>query len=752
MTNRSTKWDALAAWMVVHWRRCLLSAGLLTVAALTQVNRIQFDDDFRNLFRTANRAAAVTDNHNDLTCLLMVYGAPLITSEGLGVVHDLHRQLDQLDGVTNVNSILDARQPRRVGKYFLPHFPGADADAERIERAAQTAAGHPMLDGQLLSAAQDSTLLFVQLAATLDSREQIQRAIEQVRSLVEERLATTPFEFQLTGVPVIRMTLYEVFTSDQWTFNVGATMVAILVSAIAFRSLRATLIILVGPVCGVIWAMATMAVVGEPLSIVNGMVGPLTLAIGLTAAVHMMYHYRRQCAGGAVAGEAAGSTIRIVAPACGWAALTTILGFLTLGIARLETIRHFGFICAAAVALTFLAVLATLPALCVWLQPSFSQAGAEPDAVEPSRLEHWLLSVTRHVIDRPRRYCLLGVVLIVATLAVATQLKPAIAISEALPSSGDTLATLRLVEQRFQGALPITLVVQWPATASVAKVIDALVAAHDAMDGERYLSRPLSLVSLLRSLPGETVAQQRGQLRYVPPEITAQFYDSAACQSYIYTRCEDVGTHTLEPVVRDIEDRLRGLEQHHVGFDLQLTGVVIEAVQIGNEMINDLARSLLCAVPLIALVLVLTFRSWRLGTVSIIPNVFPLAATAACIVLFGWNLRLFTVSLFAIFFGIAVDDTIHILLRFRRELTGGATVHDAILEAMQKVGPAVITTTLVLSAGVSVLLLSQIFGIRCFGLLFCCGLFWALVGDLLLLPACLAWVFGGRDEPTRVDA
>ena len=206
-------------------------------------------------------------------------------------------------------------------------------------------------------------------------------------------------------------------------------------------------------------------------------------------------------------------------------------------------------------------------------------------------------------------------------------------------------------------------------------------------------------------------------------------------------------------MIRDIERRLGELELAHQGIEFRLTEVVVEAVRVGNEMINDLANSLLCAVPLIALALIVSFRSFRLGSVSIIPNVFPLAATAACIVLFGWHLRLFTVSLFAIFFGIAVDDTIHILLRFRRELLAGATVRDAILAAMRQVGPAVITTTLVLTAGLSVLLVSEILGIRRFGMLFCVGLCWALVGDLLLLPACLALFFRGRHPSTeRKDA
>lgn len=739
----------LAPVLILHRRWFVALVLALTAGALACLPCLEFDDNLRNLFESsASDSASVSPTEapqSDLTCLLMIHGAPLVTAESLERIYSIHEELDALTAVRNIASMLDARQAKRVGRYLLPYFPGADAEPSRIEDAARRAHQHPMLMGQFLTADQTATLFMVELDESLDHRTQIERATNQIRQAVEKALEGSPLQYELTGLPILRVALAKTFMRDQWRFNIGGAIVAILVSAVAFRSHFATLIILLGPLLGVVWTMGVLALVGEPLSIVNGMVGPLTLTIGLTAAVHLMYHYQRETRQGRSPEAAAVSTIQVVGPACGWASLTTMIGFATLGASRLRSIQHFGFICAMAVALTVLAVSITFPLGCVFLRPQFlRRRSGLIDKIRSVAMER-LLRVLDFVVMRPIIFCAMAVVVTVGLLFFGMRLEPAITISEALPSPSDSLGALQHVERQFGGVLPITTVIDWPAQTTTREIVEVVAAAHAVLEDQAVLSRPLSLVSLLRSLPGDGIGPQLRALRYVPPEIVDRFHSTHRRQSLLFARCSDIGTHRLQPTVENIEARLSGIADAHPGFALSLSEVIVDSVRVGNGMITDLANSLLFAVPLIALVLIVVFRSWRLSLASLIPNVFPLVATAACIVFLGWHLRLFTVSLFAIFFGIAVDDTIHLLLRFQNAISNGQPVRSAIRESIRTVGPAVVTTTIVLVAGMSVLLMSATFGIRCFGLLFCFGLVWALVGDLLLLPACLAVLFSSPD-------
>ena len=151
--------------------------------------------------------------------------------------------------------------------------------------------------------------------------------------------------------------------------------------------------------------------------------------------------------------------------------------------------------------------------------------------------------------------------------------------------------------------------------------------------------------------------------------------------------------------------------------------------------------------------------SWRCALASVIPNVFPLLCAGAFIVLSGRYLEMSSVIVFSISLGIAVDDTIHFLVRFRREMSGGADAATAVVRTFKTVGTVLVMTTIALVAGHAIVIFSGFPAVRVFGLLAAITIGSALVGDLLILPAilvCIRWPadFSGsrRIEPTGPHA
>ncbi len=109
------------------------------------------------------------------------------------------------------------------------------------------------------------------------------------------------------------------------------------------------------------------------------------------------------------------------------------------------------------------------------------------------------------------------------------------------------------------------------------------------------------------------------------------------------------------------------------------------------------------------------------------------------------ELQVPSVLAFTVLLGIAVDDTIHYVSRYKRELAAGRGVDDALVQAFLGVGRALLMTTLVLGVGFGVTLFSALPTSRLFALIIITGLVAALVGDLLLLPAAIK-AFGGRRQ------
>lgn len=119
-----------------------------------------------------------------------------------------------------------------------------------------------------------------------------------------------------------------------------------------------------------------------------------------------------------------------------------------------------------------------------------------------------------------------------------------------------------------------------------------------------------------------------------------------------------------------VEGLLQELEQRHRGYRFHLTGPVVVAACSIYEIINDLGRSLTPAGTLIFVLMTIVFRSWTLGHLSVVLNIFPQALTAAVLVGLHQSLMLTTVMTFSLCLGLSVDDTVHFLMRFKQHRHG----------------------------------------------------------------------------------
>lgn len=172
-------------------------------------------------------------------------------------------------------------------------------------------------------------------------------------------------------------------------------------------------------------------------------------------------------------------------------------------------------------------------------------------------------------------------------------------------------------------------------------------------------------------------------------------------------------------------------------FDVTVTGTMTFVEKALSFIVHDMLLSVSTAFIFIFLLMVLLFRSLRIGLLSILPNIFPLVATLTLMAAAGIQMRTATIIIFSISLGIAVNDTIHFIARYNEELEAGAEQHAAILAAMRSAGRAMVVTTMILAGGFLVDLISEFVALKQFGYLASFTLVMALLGDLLVLPACL---------------
>ena len=131
------------------------------------------------------------------------------------------------------------------------------------------------------------------------------------------------------------------------------------------------------------------------------------------------------------------------------------------------------------------------------------------------------------------------------------------------------------------------------------------------------------------------------------------------------------------------------------------------------------------------------FRSVLFGLVAILPNMTPLILTMGYMGFQGYDLNAGNVVVFSLSLGIAVDNTIHFLTRFREEIAE-RSVHEALQRTVQYTGRAIVLSSVIIISGLAVLMLSEFKPTRGFAELTSFTMLSALIGDLILLPATLA--------------
>jgi len=135
--------------------------------------------------------------------------------------------------------------------------------------------------------------------------------------------------------------------------------------------------------------------------------------------------------------------------------------------------------------------------------------------------------------------------------------------------------------------------------------------------------------------------------------------------------------------------------------------------------------------------MIVLFRSFRVGFISMLANVVPIAITFGFMGLLGISLNFATAPLAAIALGIAIDDTIHFLSRFKREFSLDHDYEGAIARTMNSVGKPILITSVILTVGFFIFLLSNFQYTRNMGMLISLTVIGAIIGDLILLPVLL---------------
>ena len=671
-------------------------------------------------------------------CIVVATSQDFFTQESLTAIRAAAAKLAALPQVTRVLWIESIPGLNLFGLPESP-LPRSDASARQMELARQRTLDNPFAAGQLISA--DSKTLLLHLDIDWFYVTSDEACTTDLRTTAEEAAATvlgSDLQFQVTGRAPLRLMMMHNHSRDSWRSQLIGYSIMVVSALVLFRGLAAVVIVAVAPALGVFWTMGLLNFFDLQNNPFNDIIVPVLVSlVGLTDAVHMMVEIRNQRAAKHEVREATRRGVARVGLACALTSLTTAIAFASLVGAHHEIVQQFGKCCVLGVVCTFVSVMTVVPLGCRSPLGRRLHVGLGKSLID-GQLRR-IGPIVAWVLQYDRRMAWIAIGATVALAVVCIRLTPDEKLYSGLSESGEAAQALRHLDRALGGLEFARVSAQWDEAAGDGELMEVLSEIDRVLAGEPLIGQPLGVHELLQALPGEgDPAERMTLLELLPAELKRAFYTPESRLAHVQFRIQDIGIARYGPVFERVEVGLAEIAARHNHFVLELQGGAVWRWRHIYRIVTDLAASLGTASIIIWLILTIVFRSIRIGLISIVPNLFPLVATGATLVVAGQYLELVTVCVFTICIGIAVDDTIHFLTRYIEEQSTGGDHREVIRRAFTGVGSALLMTTIVLVTG----MLTAVFGdardARLFGMMGALTLTTALFADIVFLPALLS--------------
>ncbi|MBT5123372.1 MAG: MMPL family transporter [Planctomycetaceae bacterium] len=714
---------------------------VLTVIAARGYQDFGFDNEARGLFRTSDSAFDKLEeifeqfrpDENDCLVVIEAGEGGFFNARSMKQLRQLQQQLVQIPLITNVLSPLS---PEMIVCKELPQalIPAVALEAVDWQQVQRDAHQHPLVAGNLLALDGKHMLLILRMGKQDLLVSDYETSVGSMLDVIDRWNTTASHVADLTGIPPVRVEVFHSIKTDTRHLMLIGSIIGGLVSICVFRNWALALMTFVGALTGGFWSLGLL---GVKLNLISTILPVLIVVIGLTDAVHIVFDIRDSRMRGIKPVRASWLAVRRLGIACAGTSITTAIGFGSLAFSQIDVIRQFGITCAVGTLITFVAVILVVPLLAgtVWVGGAYR--GNPPR--ERDMMRRWGVQYADWILQH-RRWILLGSLLFISLLvATATRLYPDSHIYESLPTNSRSTVALQKIDAQFGGILSAIILVEWQSENESdeerAVVMSAVKQVVTEVHREPDLHNPMSIVNFREMFSSCT-------LLTLPKTIEAQWFREDIGRAIVVARMRDKGIHFHQQMLVGFREQLSKVQQQHAGIEITVSGSAVVATRNLSKMITDLVKSLAIAATVIFVVLTFMFRSLRLGLVSLVPNLLPLLFTAAFLVWTGQALRLTSVLLFTVSLGIAVDDTIHFIVRYLRERKAGFSVDDAIRNSIVSVGGALLVSTFILLAGFSASATSVMPHSQLFSQLACVAIVMAFLGDMVLLPAILRFVDG----------
>ncbi|MCQ2959125.1 MAG: MMPL family transporter [Bacteroidales bacterium] len=669
---------------------------------------------------------------------------------------DMCDSIHALEGVDNIMSVGQAVQIE--GTSVTKFFKEKPQTQEELDSISSLVMKQPLYDGMLYS--EDKTTFLIMLTmrqAILDSPAR-EGLIAQIESIVDKFSEENNVQTFFTGMPYIRTQTSLKLQNELVMFIVLAVLVCAIILLLVFKSFKNMLSSMLVVGVSVVWVLGWMGMFHFEISAMSSMLPPLIIVISVPNCVFFVNKYHQEYVSHGNKIKALQRTIYKVGNAVFLSNLTTAIGFFTFIFTSSPMLKEFGIVASLGIMGVFVFSL-------LILSTTYSFIGA-PKAQELKHLEGKVFTNVVDIIKkwtehhRPVIYTTTIVLLGIAIIGMI-QIKSTGFVVDDLPQDDEIMQDLKYAEEKFKGVLPLEIQIE--DTAKINLMTDKsflrkVQQLNDSLATYSEIAKPLSVIDFIKfawqshngnnpdyyTLPNSTDMFFKNKMKKLVKNnsdglgsLSYSMVDSTGKKIRIRCSAQDIGTVKMEKLENDLYEDLHAIFPSD-RYKTLITGTSSIYFKGTQYLLKNLFVSLALAIVIIAFFMALLFRSKRMVLVSLMPNMLPLFFTGALMGYIGIPIKVTTIFVFSVAFGISVDDTIHLLSRYRQELkSSNGVIKESVLAAVEETSPSMISTSIILFFGFFVFAFSEFGGTQAMGILVSLTLLFAMLLNNLLLPSLL---------------
>ncbi len=704
--------------------------------------------------------------------------------KNFSALDELGDTIKQLNGVTGVMSIAEAQilEPNRAKSRFdlFPLFDDKPDNQKELEDKLEYVRKTKFYERQLFNPENGATLLMITLDKATNNSERRVEIVHSIEDYATTFTEKTGIEVHFAGLPYVRTALTAKAKRELKLFIILSLVVTAMVLLLFFRSFKAVIFPMIVIAVVVVWTMGSISLFGYEITMLSGLVPSIIVVIGIPNCVYLLNKYHQEYAKHGSKIRALSTIIRKTGIVTLITNCTTAIGFLVLLSTDITILREFGIVAGVNVMVTFVISIILIPAVYTYLPPPQTRHLKHLDKPLLNKALVWL----EHIVMNRRSviYSVLAVLLVVSSYG-AWKIYAVSYIVDDIPEEDVLKKDLRFFEKNFGGVMPLEVVVN----TGDPKALRSLETHYMLQDFEMFcdsipeLSKAICVTDFIKAarqsywsndpmfyeVPTRQdknkillYLKRSGNDKKESKSALNTFFDDSTGQVRISLKVADIGSQRMDSLVNQViipmADSLFGAEKAYVDYKdydaapYRITGTTLLFIKGNAFLIKNLRESLFVAILLISLVMALLFRSVRIILLSLATNIVPLIITAAVMGYFGIPLKPSTVLIFSIAFGIAVDDSIHFLAKYRQELqANNFSVVDAVSTSVQETGASMIYTSIILFFGFIIFSASSFQGTVMLGVLTSTTLLMAMLTNLIVLPSLLMTFDDGKYEKSK---